>query len=34
MMHHEDPSTAIHDSLAPPPGAIVVRKTRVGAMSC
>jgi nicotinamidase-related amidase len=33
MMHHEDPSTAIHDSLGPHPGDIVVRKTRVGAMS-
>jgi len=33
MMHHEDPATAIHDSLAPQPGDIVVRKTRVGAMS-
>jgi nicotinamidase-related amidase len=33
VMHHEDPSTAIHDSLAPQPGDIVVRKTRVGAMS-
>jgi nicotinamidase-related amidase len=33
MMHHEDPSTAIHDSLAPQPGDLVVRKTRVGAMS-
>ena len=33
MMHHEDPSTAIHASLAPQPGDIVVRKTRVGAMS-
>ncbi len=33
MMHHEDPSTAIHDQLAPEPGDIVVRKTRVGAMS-
>jgi nicotinamidase-related amidase len=33
MMHHEDPSTAIHDSLAPQPGDIVVRKTRVGALS-
>jgi nicotinamidase-related amidase len=32
-MHHEDPATAIHDSLAPQPGDIVVRKTRVGAMS-
>ena len=33
VMHHEDPSTAIHDALAPQPGDIVVRKTRVGAMS-
>jgi nicotinamidase-related amidase len=33
MMHEEDPATAIHDSLAPQPGDIVVRKTRVGAMS-
>ena len=33
MMHHEDPATASHDSLAPQPGDIVVRKTRVGAMS-
>jgi nicotinamidase-related amidase len=33
MMHHEDPLTAIHDALAPQPGDIVVRKTRVGAMS-
>jgi len=33
MMHDEDPSTAIHDSLGPRPGDIVVRKTRVGAMS-
>jgi nicotinamidase-related amidase len=33
MMHHEDASTAIHDSLAPQPDDIVVRKTRVGAMS-
>ena len=33
MMHQEDPATAIHDSLAPQPGDIVVRKTRVGAMS-
>ncbi len=32
-MHHEDPATAIHGSLAPQPGDIVVRKTRVGAMS-
>ena len=33
LMHHEDASTAIHDLLAPQPGDIVVRKTRVGAMS-
>lgn len=33
LMHHEDPSTAIDDRLAPQPGDIVVRKTRVGAMS-
>ncbi len=33
LMHDEDPSTAIHDRLAPQPGDIVVRKTRVGAMS-
>ena len=33
MMHDEDPLTAIHDSLGPRPGDIVVRKTRVGAMS-
>ena len=32
-MHDEDPATAIHDQLAPQPGDIVVRKTRVGAMS-
>ena len=32
-MHDEDPATAIHASLAPQPGDIVVRKTRVGAMS-
>ena len=32
LMHHEDPSTAIHDAVAPEPGDIVVRKTRVGAM--
>ncbi len=33
LMHHEDPSTAIHEQVAPQPGDIVVRKTRVGAMS-
>jgi nicotinamidase-related amidase len=32
-MHHEDPATAIHDAVAPEAGDIVVRKTRVGAMS-
>src|SRR6201995_3565335 len=32
LMHHEAPSTAIHDALAPEPGDIVVRKIRVGAM--
>jgi len=32
LMHHEDPSTAIHEAVAPEPGDIVVRKTRVGAM--
>lgn len=33
LMHDGDPSTAIDDRLAPQPGDIVVRKTRVGAMS-
>jgi len=33
LMHDEDPSTAIHAWLGPQPGDIVVRKTRVGAMS-
>lgn len=32
-MHHEDPSTVIHERLAPVDGDIVVRKTRYGAMS-
>ena len=32
LMHHQDPSTAIHEAVAPEPGDIVVRKTRVGAM--
>jgi nicotinamidase-related amidase len=31
--HHEAPGTAIHDAVAPQPGDIVVRKTRVGAFS-
>ncbi len=33
LMPDEDPSTAIDDRLAPQTGDIVVRKTRVGAMS-
>jgi nicotinamidase-related amidase len=33
LMHDDDPSTDIHDRLAPQSGDIVVRKTRVGAMS-
>jgi nicotinamidase-related amidase len=32
-MHSDSPSTAIHDRVAPEPGDIVVRKTRVGAFS-
>lgn len=32
-MHAEAPTTAIHDRLAPQPGDITVRKTRVGAFS-
>ncbi|HEY6499045.1 MAG TPA: cysteine hydrolase [Streptosporangiaceae bacterium] len=32
-MHHEDPSTAIHERLAPAEGDIVVRKIRYGSMS-
>jgi nicotinamidase-related amidase len=31
--HTDSPATAIHDQLAPEPGDIVVRKTRVGAFS-
>ena len=31
MMHHEDPSTAIHDSLGPQPGDIVVLSTLIEA---
>jgi len=31
--HSESPATAIHDQVAPEPGDIVVRKTRVGAFS-
>ena len=33
LMHDQDRSTAIDNRLAPQPGDIVVRKTRVGAMS-
>ncbi|MGH3159523.1 MAG: cysteine hydrolase [Streptosporangiaceae bacterium] len=32
-MHSDSPATAVHDSVAPEPGDIVVRKTRVGAFS-
>lgn len=32
-MHVDSPATAIHDDVAPEPGDIVVRKTRVGAFS-
>jgi len=32
-MHHEAPETAIHDAVAPEPGDLIVRKTRVGAFS-
>ena len=32
-MHSDSPATAIHDSVAPEPGDITVRKTRVGAFS-
>lgn len=31
--HNEAPETAVHDAVAPEPGDIVVRKTRVGAFS-
>jgi len=31
--HSESPATAVHDHVAPEPGDIVVRKTRVGAFS-
>ena len=31
--HVDSPATAVHDRLAPEPGDIVVRKTRVGAFS-
>jgi nicotinamidase-related amidase len=32
-MHSDSPATAVHDSVAPEPGDITVRKTRVGAFS-
>ena len=32
-LHVDSPATAIHDRLAPEPGDIIVRKTRVGAFS-
>ena len=32
-LHREAPETAIHDAVAPQPGDLVVRKTRVGAFS-
>jgi nicotinamidase-related amidase len=32
-MHSHSPATAIHDAVAPEPGDITVRKTRVGAFS-
>jgi nicotinamidase-related amidase len=32
-LHSDSPATAVHDSVAPEPGDIVVRKTRVGAFS-
>jgi nicotinamidase-related amidase len=31
--HDDSPTTAVHESVAPEPGDIVVRKTRVGAFS-
>jgi nicotinamidase-related amidase len=32
-MHSDSPVTAVHESVAPEPGDIIVRKTRVGAFS-
>jgi nicotinamidase-related amidase len=32
-LHSDSPATAVHDTVAPEPGDIVVRKTRVGAFS-
>jgi nicotinamidase-related amidase len=33
FLHHEAPETAVHHHVAPEPGDIIVRKTRVGAFS-
>ena len=33
MLHHDAPESAVHGRVAPEPGDIVVRKTRVGAFS-
>ena len=33
FLHHESPETAVHHHVAPEPGDIIVRKTRVGAFS-
>jgi len=33
VLHHEDPSSAVHHHVAPEQGDIIVRKTRVGAFS-
>lgn len=32
-LHSDSPATAVHDRIAPQPGDIVVRKTRIGAFS-
>lgn len=32
-LHHDSPTTAVHDRVAPEPGDIIVRKVRVGAFS-
>src|ERR1700759_2002972 len=32
-MHADSPATAVHESVAPEPGDLIVRKTRVGAFS-
>jgi nicotinamidase-related amidase len=33
QMHADDPATAVHEAVAPEPGDVIVRKTRVGAFS-